>query len=114
NLRAALEWSLAVEGGAEASARLTAALAGFWDRRCFHSEAFEWSRRCIERQDGLPSWLREVAFHDAAFFAERLGDYPTARALVEQSVSICREFGLTRKLPYSLKTLAVVAQRQGD
>jgi predicted ATPase/DNA-binding SARP family transcriptional activator len=114
NLRAALEWGLAVDGGAEAAARLSAALAGFWDRRCFYSEAFEWSRGCIERQDGLPPGLREAMFFDAAFFAERMGDYSTARVLAQQSVSLCREFGLTRKLPYSLKLLAVVARGQGD
>src|SRR5262249_12069906 len=114
NLRVAMEWSLVTEEGAVSCPRLAWGLGGFWDRRGYYSEAFEWLRRSVEKQVDLPPLQREMALFGAAFFAERLGDHATARGLLEQSLPLCREPALRHLLPERLKLFSMVAFSQGD
>jgi non-specific serine/threonine protein kinase len=76
NLRAALEWSLECDDGAELGLRLSGALGGFWHVCGYLSEGRRWlDRELARRRSGvLPSPTRAKALSRAGWIAIFQGD----------------------------------------
>jgi predicted ATPase/Tfp pilus assembly protein PilF len=112
NLRAALEWSSA-GGDAEVGLRLAAALWQFWQVRGHLSEGRRWLEEALERAPEETA-LRAKGLDRAGMLAWNQGDYTTARAYHEGSLSIERALGNKRGIADSLGHLGNVAKDQGD
>jgi predicted ATPase/DNA-binding CsgD family transcriptional regulator len=114
NLRAALQWSLEHEK-AEAVLRLAGALRWFWMRRSYLSEGRMWLTSVLGLAEGSePSYLRAKALAGGCGVIWLQGDYPTARALGEEGVTLCRALENKRDLAFSLMWLAFTVGSQGD
>ncbi len=114
NLRAALRWSLEREK-VEMGLRLAGALRWFWMGRSYLSEGRMWLTSLLGRALGIESThLRAKALAGASGLAWLQGDYPAARALGEESVTLCRELEDKRELAFSLTWLAFTSGSQGD
>ena len=114
NLRAALLWSLEHEK-AETGLRLAGALRWFWMRRSYLSEGRTWLTSILELAEGVePTHLRAKALAGASGLAWLQGDYPAARALSEESVTLCRVLENKRELAFSLIWLSYITGQQGD
>jgi predicted ATPase/serine/threonine protein kinase len=114
NLRAALLWSLEHEK-AETGLRLAGALRWFWMRRGYLSEGRRWLTSILELAEGVePTHLRAKALAGASGLAWLQGDYPAARALGEESVTLCRALENKRELAFSLMWLSFATGSQGD
>jgi len=114
NLRAALLWSLEHEQ-AEMGLRLTGALAWFWMRRSYLSEGRFWITSALGLTEGAePTNMRAKALSGACGLAWLQGDYPAARSLGEESVTLCRALENMRDLAFSLTWLSYTAGSQGD
>ncbi len=97
----------------ELGLQLCAALAQFWELR---GPVGEW-RALIERLLELaPSdrRLRATVLARTARLAWRQRDYGRARALLEESLAIVRQFGDRPAVARRLRTLALVAMSEGD
>jgi predicted ATPase/DNA-binding winged helix-turn-helix (wHTH) protein/Tfp pilus assembly protein PilF len=114
NLRAGLEWSLAEEetGG---GLRLCGALHRFWWTRAHLTEGRQWCTRVLCKA-GAEERTRERAYalSAAGALSYLQGDYPAARALLEESLAIRRELGDRSGIAASLSNLGNVAVNQGD
>ena len=114
NLRAALLWSLEREK-AETGLRLAGALRWFWMRHSYLSEGRMWLTSILKLAGEFePTDLRAKALAGASGLAWIQGDYPAARALGEESVTLCRALENKRELAFSLTWLAFTAGTQGD
>lgn len=116
NLRATLRWALE-HREAETGLRLAGALFPFW-RSCNHSrEGRNWLEQVLA-QPGAEEYpaARAKALFGAGAMMFFHGDYPEARLLLKESVSIGRELGPTgrRNLAHALTVLGQVALFQGD
>jgi predicted ATPase len=114
NLRAALAWSGA-QGQGEAGLRLAAALWHFWQVRGYVGEG----RENLAGMLALPgaqarTAARAQALHGAGLLASHQGDHRAARALLEESLAICRELGIKEGGAKNLEGLAVVAVAQAQ
>jgi predicted ATPase/class 3 adenylate cyclase/Tfp pilus assembly protein PilF len=136
NLRAALDWSAETGDGA-AGLRLARALWQFWWVRGYLAEG---RRRLVtfldmagegatagEPERGAPGAqrpttgaqhpspaIRAKSLHGAGILACDQGDYPVARAFLEESLAIKRELGDKRGTAASLNNLGHVLRLQGD
>jgi non-specific serine/threonine protein kinase len=114
NLRSALAWS-SLAGDGAGGLRLAGALSWFWYVRGHLREGRGWlSGSLAAARDGQLAAARAKALHGAAVLASEQGDYPAARALHEECLSIRRELGDRRGIAVSLSNLGVVADEQGD
>jgi len=117
NLRAALEWGLAQAERGEASLRLAGALFSFWYRRGYISEGRAWLARALANP-AAPSAgaARAQALDAAAALGRCQSDDVTAKALLEESVSLWRALGPAGKtgLAHALATLGDVMRQLGD
>jgi predicted ATPase/DNA-binding SARP family transcriptional activator/transposase len=105
NLRAALAWSVET-GDAETGLRMTAALCRFWHVRCDVAEG----RERLAQLLALPgaearTAARARALHVAACLARDQNDLATARALLEEGLTLWRELGDGHGIAVSLSTL---------
>jgi predicted ATPase/DNA-binding CsgD family transcriptional regulator len=116
NLRAALRWTLEHKE-AEMGLRLAGALFAFW-RSCNHSrEGRSWLEQVLAQPGAKAGTAaRAKALLGAGAMTFFHGDYPAARQLLEESVSIGRELGAAgkRNLAHALTVLGQVALFQGD
>jgi predicted ATPase/DNA-binding SARP family transcriptional activator len=113
NLRAALDWAL--EREPEQSLRLTAALARFWEERGYREEGRQRLVAALERAGpGRRSLAGATALAHLGQLAFLRDDYPTARALYEESLAVQRELGGTEAIASALWGLGYVAQRQKE
>jgi predicted ATPase/DNA-binding CsgD family transcriptional regulator len=115
NLRAALRWTLERKAP-EMGLRLVGALYRFWRLRNHAHEGRSWLALVLEQPGAQARTLaRATALRGAGFLAFSQGDFPEARKLLEESVSIGRELGATgkRELASTLAALAHVALLQG-
>ena len=101
--------------------RLANALIGFWWVRGHFAEGRERLATflAIGRKGATggsgPAWAALAsALSGAVHLATGQGDFAAARALLEQSVAICRETGNKEGLIESTHRLGLVAQLQGD
>lgn len=117
NIRAALHWGEFSEDRAEASLRLAAACAMYWNLRGFYREG----RARFDSALGgpgarRPTMVRARALQGAGSLAYLQSDYPAARALEEESLAIYRSLGEDGRAgaAWVLEMLAEVATEVGD
>jgi non-specific serine/threonine protein kinase len=113
NFRAALEWSLSVEGGAEAGMRLSGALYRFWYRRGYLTEGFQWLESALSA-GRAPANARARALHGAGYLAWGQGDRTRARALLAESLALYRDLGDKRGLARTLNSFGIIAEEDGN
>jgi non-specific serine/threonine protein kinase len=113
NLRSALAWSSSA-GDATDGLRLAGALWRFWEVHGYLGEGRTWLSGLLAPGLGGPTTLRANALHGTGVLAWHQGDYPAARALLEESLKLKRELEDHRGIASSLSTLGSVARYQGD
>ncbi len=114
NLRAALWWSV-VGGEAESGLRLGGALWRFWWVRGYLSEGRQWLDALLEMTGATPMGVvRGRALHGAAWLADGQGDLAQARAMAEESLSLCREADDKSGAAHALNLLAIITADQGQ
>ena len=123
NLRTALALEAADEESWERGMRLAGALWKFWETRGYLSEGRAHLKRVLS-PPGEPghagvvpiarTGARAKALYGAAGLAYRQGDYDTARALFERSLTTRRKLGDMHGTANTLISLGVVALQQGD
>ncbi|SRR5579884_626936 len=97
NLRAALEWSLAADGSAEAGLRLVGALWRFWEMRGYLTEGRAHLADALSHaQTQERTQERARALTGAGNLAWHQSDYEAARTLHEQSLAIYQALGNTK------------------
>jgi predicted ATPase/uncharacterized protein HemY len=114
NLRAALEWSRAEEGRAEARLRLAGALWRFWEMHGYFSEGRQWLEGALAESSGMSAALRAPALYGAGVLALHQGDFERSTALLKESLSLCRERADKSGIARALNGLGVLAWHQGD
>jgi len=122
NLRAALEWAL--ESQPETALRLASPLANLLSLRSQMSEARTWCQAALSRAEALPPVEGEAARARASARADVLsamawaaitqGDHRAGLAAAQESASLAREFGDTRRLAQVLQTLSLAATFLGE
>ncbi|MPZ14871.1 MAG: tetratricopeptide repeat protein [Chloroflexi bacterium] len=112
NLGAALEWGLTADR-TEAALRLSGALAWFWWLRGTHDEGRRWLTRALAAAPER-STARVRALHGAGWLAHHQRDSATARALLDESLSIARETGDRWSVAWVLHLLGRVAYFEND
>jgi non-specific serine/threonine protein kinase len=90
NIRAALAGGA---GGPEATVALTADLLNFWYLRGYLTEGRRWFAAAMRLVDGVSPRLRARCHVGAGVLAWSQGDYASARAEYEVSLSLWREIG---------------------
>jgi predicted ATPase/DNA-binding XRE family transcriptional regulator len=116
NLRAALDWSLGDEGGAEAGLRLAGALWWFWFAWGHLAEGRQWLEAMLARPpatDRAGQALRARALLSAGHLARFAGDLPSARSYFEQSLALFEAGDDRSAVGYPLFGLGVLAQLEG-
>ncbi|PYX29865.1 MAG: hypothetical protein DMG80_13610 [Acidobacteria bacterium] len=114
NFRAGLEW-LIEAGDAEWGLRLGAALFRFWETREYLAEGRDSLGKLLKlAQAAAPTKQRTRALFAAGVLAGEQGDYPSADALIGESLDIARLLGDQQGVAVSLNALAVLARDQGD
>jgi predicted ATPase/DNA-binding SARP family transcriptional activator/Tfp pilus assembly protein PilF len=115
NLRAALAWCRAEQGGAEVELRMAGALWRFWEVHGHYSEGRAYLLEALEREGaGRRTEERARALNGAGVLASYQGDYEAARVLHEESLAISRELGDKQGIAWPLHHLGLMASRQGD
>jgi predicted ATPase/transcriptional regulator with XRE-family HTH domain len=117
NLRAALEWSLADEGGGEAGLRLAGALWWFWFAWGHLAEGRQWLDRMLARtrpSDPSSRTVQARALLGAGHLARFQGDWAGAGSYSERSLALCEAAGDASGMGYALHSLGVLAQLEGD
>jgi predicted ATPase/DNA-binding XRE family transcriptional regulator len=112
NFRAALGW-LDQSGDVEGSWRLGAALWRFWEVRGYLSEGRERLAALVARGSKRTA-ARAAALNGAGVLANQLGDFPAARAWLEESLGIRRELDDQPGIAAVLNNLGNMASVQGD
>ena len=95
NLRAALAWSLATAGGAEAGLRLAGALTWFWRMRGHVSEGRRRVEAALNATAGLADQYRTKALIGRAFLVQGQGHHPRAIEMAEEGLALAKSFGDT-------------------
>jgi predicted ATPase len=117
NLLAALDWSQGAEGSVESGLRLAGSLGSFWDIRGYFSEGRGYLSATLSRAETL-EWreARAKALFAAGRLAYEQSDYPAARALLVESLSIYRELDPADRLglAHALRMLGVLETAVGD
>jgi non-specific serine/threonine protein kinase len=133
NLRAALAWALgardwglgtgepAIPTSPQSLApsslgiglRLAGSLWWFWEARGHTSEGRAWLANALARAPA-PAAARARALLGAGFLADSQGDYPAARALLEESLALSQTLGDQQGLAYALVFLGLVVLSLGD
>ncbi|MCW3100988.1 MAG: tetratricopeptide repeat protein, partial [Chthonomonadaceae bacterium] len=115
NLCAAIEWSETDQASAQVGLWLTAALSRFWEVRGYLSLGCEYLAKALSRADAsAPTLERAKALQGAGSLAGSQGDFASARALMEESLTIEQRLGDKSGVANSLGALGTVARNQGD
>ncbi len=114
NFRAGLEW-LTETGDAEWGLRLGAALFRFWERREYLAEGRDRLGKLLKLAGAAaPTKARARALFSAGVLAGEQGDYPSADALISESLGIAHQLQDKQGVAVSLNALAVHARDRGD
>jgi non-specific serine/threonine protein kinase len=114
NLRAALRWAIE-RADAELGMRLAASLSYFWYFRGHFSESRALRAAVLALAAGPDlAGLRAELLQGIGMLALRQGDYPAARAYLDEALAIARHVGDPRLLTPTLATLGFVARVQDD
>ncbi|MEO8287668.1 MAG: tetratricopeptide repeat protein [Chloroflexota bacterium] len=115
NLRAALEWSLSRDGGAEKGLRLAGALARYWDSRGYFSEGRQWCERLLSQPEpAQPNMARSKVLRALARMTWQQSNFTEAHRIYKQSLGMSRTLGDDAGVAASLLGLGSVAMWQGD
>ena len=122
NLGAALAWLLSgAAGGAPERAeladwamRLATALWLFWEVHGHVSEGRGWLEAALAADAGASAGVRGRALGTAGWMAMWQGELERARALLEESVGLCRQLGDKPAVAGALHKLSTAALFQGD
>ncbi len=129
NLRASQSWFERQPEGAQSGLRLAGSLYLFWAMRGHLSEGRRWLDRALSRTtrgsaeprsaSGKATPEKEAlaqgtALKGAGSLARMQGDYASAWVLLEESLSILRQFGDQSGIASTLGNLGLVAYDQGD
>jgi len=116
NLRAALSWSLNTPGETPTALRLAAALHWFWFLRDHYREGRGWLEEVLSRPESAErSPARVTALAAAGLLAIRgFRDFPTARAWLQQSITLARALGDKAGHAYALHILVWMDLYQAD
>jgi non-specific serine/threonine protein kinase len=92
NLRVALAWLLA-NGPPPVAAGMACALGAFWQRHGHYSEGRRWLEQVLAQiaHTPVPDTLRARVLRTAASLAYRQGDWRTAQAWLNESLTLYRE-----------------------
>lgn len=113
NLRVALAWS--PKSDVIAGLRMADALGRFWFVRGYMDEGRRWVRPLLDSprsHDDLS--LRGKVLHSEGSMARFCGDFPAARAALEEALAITRALGETKGIAVNLRVLSVVSSFEGD
>jgi predicted ATPase/DNA-binding SARP family transcriptional activator len=116
NLRAALGWARE-QAALEVGLRLAAALSRFWYVRGYYSEGRAALAAVLAWPGGdAPGGRarRAKALQAAGDLARAQGDYPAARALSDESLTLYRALGTQQEIATALNRRAIVAWNEGD
>lgn len=113
NLRAALDWAF-THGEHELAARLGGALWLFWQRGGYFGEGRAWLEAALAQRAALSPAVQAQALYGLGVLFWHQGFYQTARASVEQSVSLWRMHENRLRLAYALTMLGMTVDYQGD
>jgi predicted ATPase len=114
NFRAGLEW-LTETGDAEWGLRLGAALFRFWETREYLAEGRDRLDKLLKLAGATaPTKARARALFSAGVLAGEQGDYPSADALISESLGIAHQLQDKQGVAVSLNALAVHARDRGD
>ena len=116
NLRAALAWSASAPGQGGAGLRLAAGLWRFWEIRGDLVEGRSWLEGMLTDTGPIVilSPLRANALTGAGILAFLQGDYPSAFALHEESLSLHRRLGDLMSISSARNNLANTAVQLGE
>ncbi|HUG16204.1 MAG TPA: tetratricopeptide repeat protein [Thermomicrobiales bacterium] len=112
NVRSVLGW--AAGHAAETALQLNIAFVGYWLQRGHFAEGRQWLELGLRNGAGVSDATRASALVYAGFFATSQGDYPTARALCEEALTISQRIGDRSAQAGSLYSLGRVAMYSGD
>jgi predicted ATPase len=115
NLRAAIRWSGAAARDPEMVLRLVVASAWFWFLRGHLGEGYAQCKDALTQTERLgPTLLRGKALAWAGGLGFTIGKYAEARADLEQSIAIARQFGDQQLLAVALFHHALVLTGLGE
>ena len=112
NMVAALTWSISHDP--ILALRLSSVLWRFWETRGHLAEGQEWLSRALAAAPSAPSRDRSTALNNLGNLTYRLGHYPRAQAMYEESLTISRGHGNQRDVADTLNNLGLVAGARGD
>ena len=114
NLRAAMRWSHAHNGGGGA-ARIIVALMQFWRTRGLFAEAVRWAEPLLASEAGkrLAPALRARLLYTIGYLASQLGDL-RAPAMLEESLALARATGDQLGVANTLNLLGMMARLPGS
>jgi tetratricopeptide (TPR) repeat protein len=104
NFRAALGWAFEHEDPNQ-TARLVAALCGFWEIRSHFAEGCGWARRALERAEELEVSIRARLLRGAGILFWYGGDLAQARDSLAQSVELYEHLDDEAGLAHALDML---------
>ncbi|MDQ5827680.1 MAG: NB-ARC domain-containing protein, partial [Chloroflexota bacterium] len=113
NLRAALAWSLGLQGDTELGLQLTGALSHFWYIREHHSESRMWLQSALERASDATA-ARAKVLVGAGRLAWFQGELARANSLLKESLSLYQDLGDDAGAAFALLVLGRTAVSQGD
>ena len=114
NLRAALAWRQTQPGETGAGLRLAGALAEFWEKRGYATEALGWLEAALVAGENMPAAARAKALAGLARLATLRGETERPRTFQEEALALYRGLGDTAGMARSSRSLGIVAASRGD
>jgi predicted ATPase/transcriptional regulator with XRE-family HTH domain/Tfp pilus assembly protein PilF len=114
NLLSALTWSVE-HGEVEIAARLSTALARFWDLHAHLVEGRYWLERVLAQFDAqMAPKMKAAVLRGAGSLAQAQGDLKQAAKRLEESLALNRQIGDGSGTARSLNNLGIVYMDQGE
>ncbi|MBW3590067.1 MAG: tetratricopeptide repeat protein [Actinobacteria bacterium] len=115
NLRAAIEWSLSEDAGAEKAQRMAASLRMFWQLRGRSLEGHRWLEQAISKAGEVPLEVKaEAMMALAAADVFVRGDLAAGRSGGEEALRLANQAGLDGLVARSKTILGWVSLTEGD
>lgn len=108
NIRAALDWSLEVEGD-KTAIEMCSILWRWWAAHSYLREGRSWLDRALARQSAAPPAVRALALWGAGRLAFFQADYNAAEAMLQQSLALYRQIGDDEGSGWILDAIGAIA-----